>query len=116
MFQTATTWSASPGFLFDSNYQSTDQEAAIQIPHAEKLKSILSNISRQRIISSDILLPSQDVASETVQSVESEFDVSHEILEYENIVKLAPRERYTIILNVISVRKAKPHVVDPTQE
>ena len=114
MYQTATTMETQGSLFFDTNYMSTYQELDIHIPYARNLyRLILSKLSSQRSISSDIILPLQEAVNETVSLIESEYAVGVEMPEYDVVVNMPPREKYTITLEVLTIRKAQPNIIEP---
>jgi len=48
-----------------------------------------------------------------ITEVLSEEDIINEMLEHDFIVRMPPRKRYTIELEVKSIKKAKPRIVEP---
>jgi hypothetical protein len=92
-----------------------DTQLSIRGPQYSLPPSILLS---QYIISTDILLPTQEVSNESVSVRDNGIaipmnDSSLLGQEYDLVVNMPPRGKYTITLKVESVGRAHPNIVEP---
>jgi hypothetical protein len=117
-----------------SSRQTSEEELSIRSTHGRvDYGVVFADETSGLIVSADIFLPIPDIANETVRMDEpsyptisytavsrsrvdtfvSEADILTKMVESDIIVQMPPKRRYTIDLDVTSVRRAEPKAVIP---